>query len=123
MLSLLTGFTYSLLTFQDIQAVVAIDDVEESITVVEDIIALSRAIALGWVQDKISHFFGAVRIRDIHEAQATAEPSDRKDGVVHLLLWLMAAESPRAIFHRALRHNVIGHRYRVLLVSDVHDPT
>jgi len=110
---------YSLRALEDIQAIVAINDVEQTITVVEDIVTLSRTITLGRIRNKISHFLRAIRICNIHEAQTAAKPGNPKDGIVDLLLRLMAAESPRAIFDRGLGHDVIGYRYWVPLVSDV----
>ena len=110
------------LTFENLQPVVAVHQVEQPIIAAKNVIALDRLLAFPGLGDVVTDFFGTVWVGNIQGAETAAEPGDVERIVVHLFRRLMATDFKFRVRARARRKNVSRDRYRMGLIGNINDP-
>src|SRR5882672_11903687 len=84
----------SLLELEDVEARVAVDDVDQPAAVDVDVVGLRAGLAGGGLGDEVADFLRRRRIGDVDDAQAAGEPRAVDERTLHVLLELVRAEAP-----------------------------
>src|SRR3972149_7710235 len=83
----------SQMTFQNLQTVIPIYQIELAVLVVVDVVAHDYPLSFAYLRDVVADFLGNIRVGKIDGAQAAAEPGDVKRVAVNLLGGLVRAEA------------------------------